>query len=355
MRRTPVAFLAVLALSLAGCAPRPTEEQARRPAVIATAAATPPSTDEGNRMTANDEQDPSATPPTPLPEPPEPAGVGLVLEAAPRYVIGFPLFVSVIYDARATWGHTGLPDLVPWVVPDVRVGFRFSPVGGGPDIVNRAKRHERPTSGLMIKRGEVRRGLVDLSNRAGGFDLRPGRYRLSLLIMEMSKERESPSVPVELVAPSPAEARESARLRASTGDSRATDHGYWWPFLALHWETPVVSPALGAEATAQLGLLLFFHRAIYGPEPAGVLDPARLRAVTGPHLAAEALALRLEMAVARGDPGAPALRQALSRWPGMDHRIAAIDAGEGFITHARKFFGAEGPLAARFPKLPYTP
>lgn len=291
--------------------------------------------------------------PMPLPPPPL-SGVGLILEAAPRYVIGFPIFVSLTYDNRSGPVRGGLPDLVPWAVPDARIGFRLVSQGGGAAITHEPGRPERSGTGIALAAGELRRGIVDLTNHPA--DLRPGLYRLSLRVLEHSTEIESPAVTVELVAPSPAEAQESARLRALASDHRGTDLGMWWPFLARYWGTPAPSPALGAEAAGQLALLFFWHRAIFGPEAPAQLDVARLGAITAPHLQAEATALRLELLTARGDPGAPALRaNLLSRYPGMGHRADAIDAGHGFITEARQLFGAESPFAGKLPKPPYTP
>jgi hypothetical protein len=196
--------------------------------------------------------------------------------------------------------------------------------------------------------------LVDLANRrmvAG-----PGVYKLTVLVRaDWQKVVESSPVTIELRAPSATDAREAERLRSLTNAPHSEILG-WAYLITRYWETPIPSPALSADAREQVALHLFLHRAFFGPEAPAQLDMSRLNAITAPHLQAEVAALKLELAVARRDQSAPALRQnLLTRWPGMRHRVDTIDAGRGLITEFRQLGGAEGPFATRVGKLPYTP
>jgi hypothetical protein len=354
-----ILFLTVLLLAPAGCAPRAPEsprplEDAARGVVDAGAGRDHP-IDDGERTMSEQDGSSGSSAESSISLPPPPVDAAIALEAAPRYVLGFPIMVSVTYQNRTNEISMGLPELVPWAVVNPRVGYRLVPVGGGPAIEERPARplHGRgPEIGMAPS--ESRRMLVDLSNYhmvAG-----PGVYRLSVLVLALGNPVESAPVTVELMAPSAAEASESARLRALASPVRPDDWRAWWYFLTDYWGTPVLSPSLGAEAREQLALHLFYHRAFYGPEGPAQLDVARLGAITAPSLQAEVAVLKLELATARGDPEAPRLRESLLvRWPGLSHRVDDIDRGKGFITDYRRTFGAESHHAAKVAKRPYTP
>jgi hypothetical protein len=346
-----IRILSVAVLVLAGaCAP--TTGSPRPPGTMESADGRDHLIDDGARTMSEEQESSSGGPPASMQPPPEPADPVIALEAAPSYVLGFPIVVSVTYENRTTQAMPGLPDLVPWAVVNPRVGYRLVPVSGGPAFEDRPARpvHGRGPE-IAVGPHESRRVLLDLSNyhmTAG-----PGVYRLSVLVERWRRSIESSAATVELKAPSAADAGESARLRALASPVRPDSSHAWRAFLAGYWETPSISPALGAEAREQLALHLFLHRAFYGPEGLAQLDPARLGAVTSPHLQAEVAALRLEIATARRDPDAPRLAAALlARWPGMRHRVVAVDAGNGFLTEARGFLGGKSAASGKAPYVP---
>ncbi len=156
------------------------------------------------------------------------------------------------------------------------------------------------------------------------------------------------------MAPSADDAGEAARLRR-LGRS-PVDTGAWAPFLRDNWNTVKIQPSLGAEARRQLGLHLFLHRAVYGPEPVTAIDPSPLAAITEPSLAGEVGALRYELLAARNDPSARRARAALLHaYPGLATRANAVDHGEGELAVLRRSVGASKRHIRPPPRRPYVP
>ncbi|HYV46597.1 MAG TPA: hypothetical protein VFA20_17145 [Myxococcaceae bacterium] len=277
----------------------------------------------------------------------------LKLEAAPRYLIGFPMVVALTYENRSK--DAEFYHLPPMGLLATRGAIRaqLEPSGGGAPVIARFAPEEEEAQGLAVEAGKSVRGLADLSN--AGTPLAPGAYRLTLVLTRGKKQRTSNAVPVELVAPSEADAQEAARLR-KMGSPRA-DTGAWAPFLSNNWATVTVAAGLSAEARQRLALHLFLHRAAYGPDPVAKIDPSALAAVaTDPLLKPEAAVLRYELLAARRNPSAAAARAvALQASPGVAGRLAAVDQGDGEIASLRRSVGAERQHLKPPATQPYVP
>jgi hypothetical protein len=282
----------------------------------------------------------------------------IVVEAARRYLIGFPAVISVTYaNFSASIGIGNLPWIggPTWTVRGI--GLTLEPVQGGARVDEPARHwtaedlQGAPTVDLLPR--QAWRGFIDITNY--GIEIRPGVYRLSISTTEGTAPHASSPVTVEFVAPSPRDAKEAARLRALGRDASDTDDGRWMGFLEDNWSTVTVSPALSPEAKRQLALYLFLHRAFYGPEGVGQLNPAPLDAITEPSLQAEVMLLKLEIVIARGDPTADALsNDLLRRFRGSGHRIDGIHRGMGEIRSGREIYGPENPDNMKRPVRPYT-
>jgi hypothetical protein len=330
----------------------------------------PPQADAGTppeRKTTMSQHDASVSDPDPMPK--------LALEAAPRYLIGFPLVVAVTYDNRS--GQTDfflLPDVnllsAPW-----GIGLSLAPLSGGAAVeIRPGSSHEEIPHGIGLKPGEARRMLLDLSSfgialppestkaypNLGPSLLQPGKYRLTVILRGAGSEETTSSNPVtvEIVEPEPADAMEATRLRGL--GVHGFDSGGWQGFLASNWNAVVPSPSLSFEAQRQLALHLFLHRAFYGPEPVARLDEALLGRITEPSLAADVAAFRYEIHAARGAPDAkPMLDDLLARWSGMRWRFAERKDALGHplplaLADGRRLYGAESPRAQHPGQSPYT-
>jgi hypothetical protein len=285
----------------------------------------------------------------------------LLLEAAPRYLVGFPLVVAVTYDNRSNpVEFYRLPDLdllFPTSASSGNIGLHLAPLAGGAPVDLGPRYPRRETEpGAQLGEGEQRRMALDLSNF--GLSLQPGTYRLTLTLRSGKETTTSNPVTVELAAPTPDDAQEAARLRRLGAGAR--DNGSWAPFVSHNWNTVVLSPSLSFEAQRQLALHLFLHRAFYGPEPVGRIDDSLLQRIAEPSLAAEVAALRYEILAARGAPDAKqVLDDMLARWPGMRYRFAPREDRLGQpvpapLAFGRRVFGAEKEHLRPPPFMPYT-
>ena len=277
----------------------------------------------------------------------------IVVEAEPRYLIGFPFVVSLTYETGSTGEYATVPVSELWSDQDCRVGARLVPVHGGETVVPSLHEPDIPKKEVLLPPGAAYRMLLDLTKESRIWQ--PGVYHLSIAARTSPESVESAPVTVELATPNAADAREGARLRSLGSHSYDAHQGSWQPFLTSHPATVTVSPALSHDASQQLALVLFYHRAAYGPETPARLDPRWLDSIRAPSLRAEVAALALELGAARLDPGAPGLERDLTaRWPGMSHRALDIRSGQGAIARARETFGAEGHFAPRYPSRAYT-
>ena len=275
----------------------------------------------------------------------------VVIEAAPRYLSGFPIPVAVTWENRAKEAEFYAVPALDLLTTQADVRVTFSPKQGGPPVEARFSRPEEP-EGITLLPGHAARSLLDLSNLAAR--IAPGVYRVTLMLQRGTRSRASNAVEIELAAPSDADAAEATRLRR-LGRS-PVDAGAWAPFLRDDWNTVTVAPTLGAEARRALALHLFLHHAVYGPDKVAAIDPAPLAAITEPSLAGEVAALRYELLAARHDPGARAVRDAMLKLhPGLAERAAAVDRGEGTIASLRRAIGAEKRHLKPPATFPYVP
>jgi hypothetical protein len=280
-------------------------------------------------------------------DPPQPLQLPAVsVKAEPRYLLGFPLLISVTLDNPADGPRF-------FELPELSILFREGPVGvhlqpeaGGPGI-GFAPSTARRSATMPLQPGEQRQMLLDLSNF--GLDIPPGVYWLTLTIRVGRYSAASQPVRTEFVRPSASDEGEAVRLRRM--GASPTDTGAWAPFLTDNWNTVTVSPALSLEAHRQLALHLFLHRAIYGPDPVANLDPAPLKQLNSPVLQSEATVLQWEIHAA-GDPRGlhPGI---IGSSAGMRFRMERIEKGEGFITKYRKVLGAGQDFAHPPASYPY--
>jgi hypothetical protein len=304
------------------------------------------------------QEDAGAPAPEPLPK--------LTMEAAPRYLVGFPFVVAVTYENHLQdVEYYTLPDLSLWSAP-WGIGLHLVPVGGGvPYDLEPSHSHGEFREGVPLREGETRRMLLDLSNfgiwlppgSSLGPRIEPGTYRMTLILKDGGTTTSNP-VTVEIVEPDAADAAEAARLRRL--GNKGFDNGGWKPFLTSNWTTVVPAPALSFEAQRQLAFYLFLHRAFYGPDPVAGLDESLLGRVTEPSLAADVAAARYEIHAARHAPDArQTLDALLARWPGMrPHLFPGPDlVGKPTplpLAWGRLAFGPDGPRRERLGAIPYT-
>lgn len=268
---------------------------------------------------------------TPEIPPQDPQLPAVIVKAEQRYLLGFPLLVSVTFDNPPQGARFfDLPEL-DLFFSQGPIGVQLQPLRGG-TVVGFAPSDRRGSAGRMtLEPGEQRQMLLDLSNF--GLDLQPDSYRLTLTLKVGQYSTISQPVQLEFVKPSLTDEAEGVRLR-KMGDS-PTDTGAWAPFLKDNWNTVTVSPGLSTEARQQLGLHLFLHRALYGPDPVAKLDMISLQQITSRVLEAEGAVLQAEIygtsqrVLAAGAPA------------GMRFRLEQIANGNGFLTKYRKLVGAE--------------
>src|SRR2546423_89953 len=93
----------------------------------------------------------------------------VILEAEPRYLLGFPMLVALTYDnSGSATQYLRLPELTYWTASGA---FRlsFEPVGtGGVPLVTKATPLEMDEKGMVLNPGEVARMPLDLSNFVTG-------------------------------------------------------------------------------------------------------------------------------------------------------------------------------------------
>jgi len=257
----------------------------------------------------------------------------VIVKAEPRYVLGFPLIVSVTFDNPQQGAQFfELPELSVLFTRG-SLGMRLQPEQGGMEIGFPPSVGARGPK-MNMEPGEQREMLLDLSNF--GVSIPPGTYLLSLTLKVGRYSSTSRTVKIEFAKPSPTDDAESSRLRRL--GSSPTDTGAWAPFLSANRNKVVASPALSAEAQKQLALHLFLHKALYGTNPLASLDDSSLEQINSPILKDDVTVLKIEIQAARSGQKVPPGAQVPA---GMRFRLESIRKGEGFLTKYRKAFGAE--------------
>lgn len=292
------------------------------------------------------------SPDSPPSSTPDHEALALTIVAAPRYLVGLPILVAVTLDNRTQETEFyRLPRLDP-TVSRSPIAARWQPLEGGPALDTRFAEvdEEAPTELVALAPGESAQMLVDLSNM--GYALPLGHYALSLSLRVGADARDSNVVELELAGLSAADASEAKRLRSLAPGP--TEGGAWAPFLTNNWNT--VTCTLSPAAAEQVALHLFLHRATHGPEPLAAVDPSPLAGIRAPHLAAEVAALEHELALARGDARAAAMRASmLASFPGLALRADENERGEGFLALMRTSVGAERQHLRPPATMPYVP
>lgn len=281
----------------------------------------------------------------------------IAVEAEARYVLGYPILVAVIlHNETVDTDFLDLPEL-GLLLPIDSLAAVLQPIKGGP-IVRLGPSFTFFDQGLFrteLMAGEVKRMLIDLTQF--GQPLSPGEYHLSLFIFSRpGVSRSSSLVRVEFVEPSIEEKIEADRLRRLGLRTNVVDYGSWQPFLTNNWNTVSLSETIGEEASHQLALHLFLHKAAYGPEPLEHFPLDVLRKLQGPVLSAEAASLEYEILAVRGNKTELEITRSrlLQTWPGLKARLKQIDNGEGLITTLRKGYGVEKDFPLPPGRRPYT-
>ena len=314
----------------------------------------PPQVDAGTppeRKTTMSQDEAGAPDPIPSPK--------VLLEAAPRYLIGFPLVVAVTYDNRS--GPTEfflLPSLDlrldallghrPNLAPAGRRRAGVEPHAGHLDPPT-SWRWNRTASLRSAKLGGTRKSermLLDLSSfgvaapargdgeghfpKLGPALLQPGKYRLTVTLRGAGSKEATASNPVtvEIVAPEPADAcGGDAAAHASAPGHGLRQRGMVARFLASNGNAVVPSATLSFEAQRQLALHLFLHRAYLrarARRPGSTRRPARPR-----HRAQPGRRRRPRSGTRSTRRAGPRTRRQMHRrparrsWPGMRWRLAA--------------------------------
>lgn len=279
------------------------------------------------------------------------------IEAESQYVVGYPVLVAVIFrNETSDTDYLNLPDL-GLMNPIDSVSVEFRPVDGGPQIQLGPKFdfREQHLFRTTLMAGEVKRRLIDLTHF--GEPVKSGEYWMTLSLYNRPKEsRTSSHVKVAFIEPSSAEHSEGKRLRQLGLAPNDRDFGSWKPFLARNWNTVSVSEGIGVQASKQLALYLFLHKACYGPESLSNLGLEMLENLRGPVLSCESALLEYELLCARGNKveGSAVRPRALQTWPGLKDRFTQIDNGEGLLSLLRKGYGVERNAPLPEGNLPYT-
>lgn len=264
-----------------------------------------------------------------------PTELGLQLQVFPTYGVGMPMFVECTLE-NATEGSEYY-DLLPCdpFDPPFPIELTFSQPDRSVVLPARTTSRREPVrGGFDLVPGQARTFVVDASELSPS--LSPGLWEVQARwVMEHERPRSSPVV-TTLSASSPEDLGALSRLRATIEFP-----GTWMGVLRAppssvrdrQWDR------LSAVAQAEVLPYRLLCEAIHGPSeldalPLDMFDPAE----RGPWRS-EVAVLRYELAWARGsaDPGERA--QVLARWPGLEHRIESIEAGEGTLSGLRQAHG----------------
>src|SRR4051794_6355472 len=92
----------------------------------------------------------------------------VILEAEPRYLLGFPMVVAVTYDnSGSATQFLRLPELTYWTNKG-RFAINFEPVGQGVPLEAKANPPRPEAPGMVLEPGEAVRMPMDLSNVVTG-------------------------------------------------------------------------------------------------------------------------------------------------------------------------------------------
>ena len=274
--------------------------------------------------------------------------IELDVELPARAFVGFPVWAAVtMRNTTADVLFCGVPYCSPLcdTIP-LRMSWR-SRDGAVHEMPARIPEIEGGMAGSPLGPGEVRRSTVDISPILA--QLEPGTWELEAVLTEPVVAKAVP-VRIELVLPSPADARVAAALRE---ENDLEEPGWPWFLLANHRTiTPDDLVDLEEEGRNALGLWLWLHRATYAPGGIGELSVSDLAGAESPAPESEHALLRHEILCASGAEGADGIGHAiLERWPGLAERTEANRRGDGLLSNLRRFYGAEceGSAGAQAP------
>jgi hypothetical protein len=253
----------------------------------------------------------------------------LELAALPEYTQGFPMVIALtLTNVTTNTGVNNVPGWSAWDVGKAPLAFFFTDGAG--------KRYEialpRPTGdvyGESYGPKQARRMLLDLSLVHG----MPPAGTYTLEVVFSYKSEQAHSNPTRVVF--------KHADRDETAAATKISHGESWGDFVSAWRT-VKPPTLAPHVQQQLALHLFVQRAVVGPEkladqPLSWLDP-----LAQGLYAPEGELYRIELLVARKDPRARAVADALTaKTPGLRDAAAAALAGSGELGFMRQQTGGD--------------
>ena len=269
-----------------------------------------------------------------------PSQLTLRLRMAPDYVVGSPFFVEVTLSNDTEGAeYYGLSTCDP-AFPPFPVEMTFT---AGDDVVTlpaRSTGGRERRRGFNLVPGQARTYVLDLSELEPA--LAPGAWQCRARWVMDHETPLSETVAVTLAAPVAGDLPLLARLRRA---GRAKTPA-WANLIKARDELDAdTMRGLSAQAGRALVPYLIVREAVQGPEPLASfpLDFFVAQAAEGPW-ASEASVLAYELRWARQAPDLAEQRTALlGRWPGVEFRLQAIEAGNGRLTTLRAEFGRDRP------------
>lgn len=255
----------------------------------------------------------------------------LLVEQEDGYVAGFPVYLAVsLRCAEPTATLTRLPHF-DWFSTRGAFGVVLSLGGRVIHTVLPSFKadHGLGGGGLELSQGEVRRSLIDVSGLLPQV-LAPGVYSAVLSYGGMLAAAESAPIRLTVRAASPPERDER---RALQQEIERRDTWGQWTLLPPLDPTTIVLPKSARDPLRFNKLLRWIT---YGPDPLEEIDPAVLDVLAGV-FAPEAVALRAELLLARGDrAGVKAIVSRIrSHHKGLAWWADALDTGTSNIAWLR--------------------
>jgi hypothetical protein len=229
----------------------------------------------------------------------------------------------------------------------LETGVREAPYAGFPPLP--------PGDMSVLRASEVRLMLVDVSTLRGILNLQPGTYDLQVAALRVALSELSNTVQTSVRALTEAEEQTRSQLIVRRFDAPLPDR---WPLFLESNPTTLSAPlanAFGEDVRPIMRFYLWLHRALWGPIGPEGLQVGELDGLATGVFEAEVAALKYELVVARRDPGAGQIRQAmLGKWPGLRWRLERVDEGKGFLTIHRERIHRGGLWRSLKGEEPYT-
>jgi hypothetical protein len=254
------------------------------------------------------------------------------LAALPEYTQGFPMLIALtLTNVTTNCGVNNVPGWTPFGLAQAQLTFFFTD-GAGKRYEIALPHEYGDIYGEDYGPKQARRMLLDLSLVDG---LPPaGTYTLEVVLDQ--KNDPALSNPVRIVLRHPSRAEAAAAAKISHGES-------WGDFVDGKWQMGKLPP-LPPRVQQQLALHLFVRRVVHAPEKLSEIPLSWLDALAHGLYAPEGEAYRIELLVARKDPRARVVADALiARTPGLRDDVAATLSGSSELHIMRQSLGTDPP------------